>query len=332
MKVLLTHRPGGAYGYVSEGWFNALRAGGHDVQRWDGQRETWDAFQPDLYIGCSGHRQGIPPLAQRGKTAVAIHVNPFGPVDLGGINEPADAIRWTVSQHPTVVFGYGHETDRELWSHWTTRHQIPWVPMPTAGDSTIYKIDNDLTGGERDIDVGYVGGYWPYKAQNLDRFIKPLIEKPGNLKMEMRGWGDWPKVPAYKGGIEDAEVPDFLNRVKVGPCVTEPHTVTWGFDLPERLWKVALCGAVVVHHAVKGLDRYMPSALVAGTPEQFHILCREWSVCSNEKRREVATAQRHEVLKSHTYFKRMATLFMAVHEATGSQGNFGNEALKLAVL
>ncbi len=325
MKVLLTHRPGGAYGHISESWLNTLQAAGHTVQRWDGQRSSWDSFGPDLYIGCSGHRQPIP--ADRGHTKIAIHVNPYCDTSIDGINEPQDAVKWTVAQNPTVVFGYGHESDRPYWSHWTTKHQIPWVPMPTAGDSTMYSV---LTSHQnRDISIGYVGGYWPYKARNIDRYVVPLLNAT-DMRVDVRGWGAWPSLPGYRGNIEDGEVCAFLNRVKVGPCVTEPHTTTWGIDLPERLWKVALCGALVVHDNVKGLERFMPSVVMAHDPGEYHNLCRHYSMCSNEERNDLAKRQRDEVLRNHTYFKRMATLFMAIHEAMGSTGNFGNDSLKLA--
>ena len=121
MRVLLCHRPGGAFGYITDAWANAFRDKGHMVQRWDGQEASWRAFAPELYIGCSGHRQPIP--ANR-NTKVAIHVNPYGPVDLGSINESKESIDWTVAQKPDAVFGYGHEEDRLLWSYWTKKLAI----------------------------------------------------------------------------------------------------------------------------------------------------------------------------------------------------------------
>lgn len=325
MRILLTHRPGGAYGFISEGWLNALLAGGHVAQRWDGQIQTWESFDPDLYIGCSGHRQPIP--QNHGKAKIAIHVNPYSDVNVDGINEAKAAIDWTLAQNPTVVFGYGHDTDRQLWEHWTSRHGIPWVPLPTAGDSTIYKI---IESG-KSIDIGYVGGYWPYKARNLDRYLLPVV-RDKSLRMSVFGWGDWP-AGICRGGIDDSDVPAVLASARVGPCVVEPHTTKWGIDLPERLWKVALCGALVVHDPVHGLGRYMPSALVATDPADFHHLCKHYADESHESERiALAQRQRAEVLAKHTYFQRMATLFIAISDATDCSSSFGSEALKLSLL
>lgn len=322
MRVLVVHRPGGAFAYISDGWINAIRAAGGTAERWDGQAASWAAFEPDLYIGCSGHRQPIPDKKARGQTAVAIHVNPYCDIAIDGINESPDAISWTLRQRPDCVFGYGHETDRKYWAHWTGKHGIAWAPMPTAGDSTIYK---DL-GGERDLDVAYVGGYWGYKARNLDQYIKPLLSD-GVLRAEFRGWGHWPESPNFKGAIADDEVCPFLNRAKVGPCVTEPHTTRWGIDLPERIFKVALCGALVVHDPVAGLERYLPSAVVAGSPSEYGDLVRRHVAEYNESS-AIAEQQKAEVLDSHTYFDRIATLFMTLHSA-GQTSKFSEWAVKL---
>lgn len=334
MKVLVVHRPGGAFGYVTDGFINAMRAAGCLVERWDNSFLSWHAFEPDLYVGCSGHRQNIPSKATRGKTAVAIHVNPYCDTDIDGINEPKAAIEWTLVQKPDCVFGYGHETDRHYWRYWTDKHGIAWAPMPTAGDSTIYHVNHDIVlgGHERDLDVAYVGGYWPYKAKNLDQYIKPLMNDETymcgrKLKAEMRGWGDWPALPAYKGPITDEQVVDLLNRAKVVPCVTEPHTTKWGIDLPERLFKAALCGALVVHDPVVGLHRYMPSVVMAGNPSEYEGLVRKHVAAYNTSS-AIAQKQKAEVLKHHTYFDRIATLFMTLHSA-GQTSRFSEWAVKL---
>lgn len=300
MRILFTHRPGGAYGFISQSWINAVAAAGGVAERWDGSRESWDRFQPDAYVGCSGHRQPIPPLGQRGDAKIAIHVNPYCGTSLMGINEPQQAINWVLQQQPDAVFGYGHEQDRCYWENWP----VPWAPMATAGDSTIFK-DRGL---ERTVDVAYVGGHWPYKGKNLDRYIVPLLQH-GRLRTEVYGWGNWPRGLS-RGGIDDADVPGLFCRARTCPCVVEPHTTQWGIDLPERLWKVALCGALVIHDPVHGLDKHMPSAVVANSAADYISLCQHYCKPENEpERAAVAAKQRSEVLDGNTYFHRLAGLF-----------------------
>jgi hypothetical protein len=218
MRVLLVHRPGGAFGYITDGWINALRDKGHRVQRWDGNENSWHDFGPDLYIGCSGHKQPIPP---RRNCKIAIHVNPYGPVAIEGINESEANIRWTINQRPDAVFGYGQEEDRLLWSYWTQRHGCRWVPMPTAGDRTVFK--QSLDDSQKLYDVVYLGGRWPYKGLTIDSFLLPVLRHQ-DISFKLYGWGDWPagtefcgttrgRTTATCGGLVSAHLPPPARNV-----------------------------------------------------------------------------------------------------------------------
>jgi|19_taG_2_1085344.scaffolds.fasta_scaffold01192_8 hypothetical protein len=303
MKVLICHRPGGAFGYITDGWLNALRDRGHNVRRWDGAENTWREFQPELYIGCSGHKQPIP--AKR-NTKVAIHVNPYGPVDIPGILETPQNIDWVKKQKPDTVFGYGHEEDRIMWSHWRKKAGIPWVPMPTAGDRILFNMTRDLD--DRPLDVVYLGGRWPYKAQTIDTFLLPMLQH-GRLNFKVHGWGDWPAKIC--SGILPADQPcQLLNQGKIGPCISEKHTQQYGIDIPERAFKVALCGALVIHDAVPSVRRMIPSAVIARNSQEFTEKCIELSK-NDVQRKKLVERQRSEVLASETYHHRMRTLMAA---------------------
>jgi len=306
MKILTTHRPGGAWAYITDAWINAFTACGHVIQRWDGHQSSWNAFSPDLYIGCSGHPQPI--NWARGKTKLAIHVNPFGSVSIKGIDENQETIKYVKSQRPDAVFGYGHKTDIRYWDKWVSE-LCPWVPMPTAGDATRYFT----RGIEQDIQVGYVGGRWNYKARNLDAYLLPLFNR---VSCHVHGWGGWPAqlgMSVFKGPIDESHVPTFFSRCKICPCVVEPHTTQYGIDLPERTFKVILSGALAIHDPVFGLNRYVPSIVMAQNPAQFLELCEHWlNPSRDEERKALAEKQRKEVLAEHTYFHRLAGLLVAV--------------------
>lgn len=305
MRILMVHRPGGAFGYITDSWLNALCDKGHIAQRWDGQESSWRAFAPDFYIGCSGHRQTIP--TNRGSCKIAIHVNPYGPTSIDGINESTNTIQWVLAQRPDAVFGYGHEEDRHFWSHWTTRHGIQWVPMPTAGDKVLFK----QAPVDRVYDVVYLGGRWDYKGLTIDAYLMPVL-RDQTIRSKLYGWGKWPDGISA-GILPDGDVCGFLNSGLVGPCIAERHTHQYGIDIPERAFKVALCGALVVHDNVPQIKRMIPSAVVASNPSEFKMYCRHYSLPENDdERRALAQRQQHEVLMSQTYHHRMATLFAAL--------------------
>jgi len=311
MKVLVCHRPGGAFGYISDSWINALRDKGHTVQRWDGHDHSWHDFSPNLYIGCSGHKQPIP---HQRSAKIAIHVNPYGPTKIQGIAESDENIRWTLNQKPDVVFGYGHEDDRILWSYWTQKHDIPWVPMPTAGDKTLFHQSSE---NDKQYDIVYLGGRWQYKGLIIDAYLIPFLQQSNNYKLH--GWGDWPSN-ICSGILAEDQVNRFLGSGRVGPCISERHTHEYGIDIPERAFKVALCGTLVVHDAVVAIRRMIPSAIIATNPDQFRNYCLHFAKPENAAERiEVTNRQRNEVLEAHTYHHRMATLFAALGFHTEAQ-------------
>ena len=308
MKILLCNRPGGAFGYITDGFYNALHDKGHVVRRWDGLETSWRSFDPDVYIGCSGHKQPIPPNRRHCK--VAIHVNPYGPIDIPGINENFDNIRWTVRQNPDAVFGYGSDDDALLWSYWYSKHGVQWVPMPCAGDRIIFKQINDAK--SRQYDIVYLGGRWGYKAKTIDSFLLPALTELNKRKLRssVRGWGDWPDG-VCNGPLPEDQANEFLNSGRVVPCISEIHTHTHGIDVPERVFKSALCGALPVHDAVPALTQLLSSVVVAQTPQNFVDLCVHYAENETERLTKLAEVQR-EVLLNHTYHHRMSRLFAAL--------------------
>lgn len=272
------------------------------MERWDGLRESWARFDPDLYIGASGHRQPIPP-SRRAK--VALHVNPYGPIDMGPINESQESIKWVIDNKPDVVFGYGDESTSHYWRYWTERHGIKWVPMPTAGDLCLFRPF--LMAG-KSIDVAYVGGRWDYKAQNIDQFLFPVLRS--ELKSKVHGWGHWPQEFNVTG-IEDAEVPRLFHSARIAPCISEPHTHIYGIDVPERVFKTILCGALAIHDSALAVKKMIPSAIVANGPKEFLDLTRHYAKEEGARQTTVLT-QRNDVLNAHTYHHRMMTLLEAL--------------------
>jgi hypothetical protein len=303
MKVLICHRPAGAFGYITDSWINALCAiDGITVGRWDGTAESWEKFNPDLYCGASGHRQKIP--RDRGKCKIAIHVNPYGPIKVEpNINESKDALRWVKSQEPDAVYGYGLEKDREFWSYWD-RDGTPWVPMACAGDATLF---SPLNGAHDSYDIVYVGGRWAYKAKSMDPYLLPVFTDH-SMSHLVYGWGEWGQVMRGVNQATDDEVPGILSSGCVGPCISEPHTIRYGIDVPERVFKVILSGAIAVHDNAKDLGAVLTTVPMCVSPQKYHSTIKKLCSLDGTDRLILAAAQYKQVAKSHTYHHRLAGL------------------------
>lgn len=298
MKILLPHRVGGAFGHITDSWLAALLHAGFDVKRYDGAVESWLNFDPDLYIGCSGHRQLIPSDT---KAKIAIHVNPFGRMNVPGIDESADAIDWVCKQKPVTVFGYGFEIHRHYWSKWETDQKIPWTPMPTGADYCKYKNLNL----NRIYDIVYLGGRWAYKAKTIDKYLLPLL-RSADVTKKVAGWGDWPAE------LNVTELPlneenRFFNSGNIGPCMSEPHTYEHGIDLPERAFKLALSGTMFIHDAKRAISSILDTAVAADSPEEY-VKLHKYFINMPAKRESAADMQRLEILAGHTYHHRLALL------------------------
>jgi len=307
LRILCCNPDGGAFFYITKGWENAFKALGHDFVRWKGDLATLEKYKPHLYLGCSGWRQKFP--VGKYDTKIGIHVNPWGSTVLKpeprepDINEPAEARKWTLAQKPDFVYCYGGAHDiPTMWNLWQEKTGIPVVPMPTGGDAVVHKPVNPDS--KYVCDVGFVGGYWPYKAMNIDKFLTPVIKK---YNSRVYGWGGWKHIGnKSKGPIEDHEVNKLFSSAKICPAISEPHTIRYGIDIPERIWKVPLGGGFTISDPVKNLDKYISynDFITARNPQEYanliaHYLPRE------EARKKLAKRQRLAVLKDHTYFSRI---------------------------
>ena len=82
------------------------------------------------------------------------------------------------------------------------------------------------------------------------------------------GWGGWQGVKQYKGVLPESDSGRrFLSSALVGPCVCESHTTKYGIDVPERFFKVALCGVAGSLLLIESLPLYSGIALGIGVRE-----------------------------------------------------------------
>lgn len=290
---------------------NALAAAGHVVERWDGTLNHWNKFDPDVYYGASGHPQAIP--SNRGKTLIGIHVNPWGNKKVGSadngpvIDEPQNAITWTLSQKPDFVYCYCSDTfTDDYFSNYKTKG-IKVVGLPTGADITVYKPTSQVD--EYTCDIGWVGGYWPYKAKMMDKYLIPLIKK---YNCKVFGWGNTWK---NNKSISDSDVSKLFSSAKICPSISESHSVMSPVDLPERVFKVPAGGGFTIHTPSVAInDLFGDSIPMANnTAEWFEMI--EYYINNTVKRNELKEKQRNVILSKHTYFDRN----IMVARAIGSQ-------------
>ena len=314
MKILVSKPNGGAIHYISKGFINAFKSIGCDAKFWEGDTKTWIETNPDILIISSGHRRVIPEK-YRGNTKIAIHVNPYGtklnPINGSDINEPKEAIDWTLSQRPTAVFGYGYKDDANTyWSSWLKLHNIPFVGVPTAADHVLYYPSDIKT-----RKIVYFGGRWPYKAHNIDKWLLPVINL---INIDIMGWGGWQGIKGYIGPLSESDSGrNFIASGEIGPCICEPHTSRYGIDIPERFFKLALCKTLPIIDYIPNFDRYYNNGtyLMARDPSEYCNLIVNYANNSDfkNKKNELVEEIYKQTKLNHTYLNRMRDLCVGMN-------------------
>jgi spore maturation protein CgeB len=303
MRILIFNPDGGAALYIVQGYINAFKELGHEIKIWDGKPSSWNFFSPDIYVGCSGWQQPIP---KKRKCKVILHVNPYGKNKITpekkwiNIDENPENINWVMEQNPDLLFGYGN--DRLIgrhWNYWLEKKGIPVIGLPTAADSGIYKKKNLKS----QYDISFVGGRWGYKSISFEKWLDPILKKHKNHIIY--GWGGWERTGFnYSGEIKTKDTVDLFNSTKICPAISEPHTHIYGIDIPERIFKTALCGCLTITDKIEDLNEFSP---MAETPEKMLELV-EYYLKKEKERKELSEIQRKYVLKNHTYIKRTQKL------------------------
>lgn len=328
MKILCEYTPCGP-SFVRSGWGRVFTALGHDFRFWDpGQKPAFDVFnefEPQIFLGTTYgvDRAVFKCIAKRPKMKVALYASAWGPylkdVDLQKYplvvtSEQEKSMLSLLKKEtgkPDYVFIHAHDRWLEGTMSGWGELGIPYYGVLNAADTFVYL--NGKARPELVCDVGFVGGYWGYKARNLDRFLLPLCHPSSGLNVKIFGNQPWP-VGQYLGGCTDAQARDLFVSATVCPNVSEPHSTDEGlsWDVVERPYKVLCAGGMCVSDYVEeGRNLFSPDELpMAKTPSEFEEMIRFY-IANPSARDQVSLAGQKKVLACHTYFDRVALMLDA---------------------
>ena len=312
MKILIRHEHNASH-YIYSGLMSAFKSMGHQCAFWDNEAisefDAFDMFQPDLFIGQGYNltRATIKCLKERPDTKVLLKVGCWGPVCQDVDTEKYPILNATDEEMKSVgqvaaslsaiknlvLFNYVHPNRKDyLMSAWeeTVAKTIGLLP---AADTS--QFANGSFQEELSCDIGFTGGYWPYKGQNLDKYIIPLCYPVGKYNVKIFGNQAWP-VPQYMG-----------KAAKVCPNVSEPHANVFGFEVNERIFKLAYSKAFFVSDPIASLSEDIftqGEAVISKGPDDFNSLIKE-SINNEDMRKKHIEACYATVAKNHTYKNRV---------------------------
>lgn len=217
---------------------------------------------------------------------------------LENLTDPNWLRRRVLSSSPDFVFTPVTESGHRYYAEWT-RNGATLISLPLACDTTKYRVDANAASEFRDVDVAFVGGYWPYKAIQFDRYLKPYEKR-----LTVFGYSRWPYA-GYGGQISEQKEPLLLNQARLCPAINEPHAEVIGGDICERVYKVLGSGGMCVtdataaHRDIFAADEL----LVPRDLDHFHQLVRD--VLNDDDLCAAYRARGHQaVMSRHTYVHR----------------------------
>ena len=326
MKILISSDGPHAHYYIRMAWARVFSSMGHDVELWSKDSipayDVFDEYEPDIFMGQTYNitEPLINCIKERPHMKVVMRGSDWGDFQKN-INTQEYPILVASEEEKKMMERLKEETGKPDFIHnhytqnWIDVTHNKWkdigirpVSLIHAGD--IFEYSLQPKSNLFSCDVGFVGGYWPYKAKSLDKFLIPLCHPVGKYKVKIFGNSDWPVVQ-YLGTIKSKNVSSFFQSATVCPNISEPHSQDFGYDIIERPFKILMSGGFCISDYVESManDVFTNEEIIfAKTPEEFETLI-EYYVNNPDERMKHIEAGYNSVMSKHTYYHRMAKMF-----------------------
>lgn len=209
------------------------------------------------------------------------------------------------------VFTYYHQRWANVTHDYWKNIGIDPIGLPLAADLVNFGIVEEKQ--ELKCDCSFVGGYWPYKAVNLNKFLLPLCYPQSKLKIKIFGYGGWP-IAQYLGSIDNYLLPNLFRSSLINLNIFEPLAGKYGFDVNERYYKVLACGGFCISEycesAAYDIFNNKEVAFV-NTPTGLKDMIEHF-VQHPEQRLPYIERGLHSIKHNHNYFIRLQQLLKVI--------------------
>lgn len=330
IRVMIASDGTHAHLYQRMAWANAFALCSCEVYVWDIKKvsafDAFDAFEPDIFMGQSYNldEATIQCIKERPAMKVALRAGDWG--DHGKIVDSSKFnIMFSTKQEIENLKRLKDETGQPEFVHihyhpeavqWTHNYfesiGIKPVSLMMCADTTVY------SGGTFDpaleCDLGFVGGYWPYKGQVIDEYLTPILAS-NKYRAKIFGNQPWRHINQYCGLISNENVKNLFASAKICPNLSEPHAQEFGFDVNERIFKILYAGGFCISDNVEGYNIvFGDSVPLADNADHFAELIETY-IDDPEGRNELAKKGREHVMHNHT----------GIHRASQILKEFGYE-------
>lgn len=305
-------------------WINALTYAGIPCELYDCKQsaafDVFDSLEPSIFIGQSYNldRATIKCIKERPHMKVVLRAGHYckdkklmeNPHMLAVTNEEIKILTELseTTGKPDIVYCHYLQEDIDNTHELFLPLGIKALGLPMSADVLTYmdgSYDQRLS-----CDIGFVGGYWPYKGQQIDKYLTPILNDP-DFNCKVFGNQRWPHVNCYYGHLPEPKVRDLFVSAKVCPNLSEPHALEFGFDVNERAFKILAAGGFCVMDNVNAARKiFDDNVYFADDPDEFKTAIKNAinrGPCSMEYEKTF-------VLKNHSNFNRVMSILNALEE------------------
>lgn len=325
-----------AHYYQRLGLARAFTACGHNVILWDIHKESeydcFDIHKPDLLI-CQTYNITnalINCINENPAIKVIMKASDYGPITKKVVKEfpilearedeikLIKLLREKTGKPDGLFIHYHKDYLEETHGYWIKQDFKVFSDMNAAD---IFEYTNGNFKEEYSCDIGLVSGYWPYKAQTLNKWVLPLLE---NFDYKIKIFGNGWTVPQHMGFLPEGQEKDFFTSCKICINIHEPHSQKYGYDIVERPFKLGISKSFYISDYVKGLEKsYTESKpVLIKTPNGFiseiKQILNDWDNYSYFIKENVNKIY-IETMNKHTYFDRIINIFNFLNMETETE-------------
>lgn len=331
MRVMICSDGKHAHFFQRSSWVNAFNACGIEATLWDCKTvsafDAFDSFEPDIFLGQSYNLDSatVKCITERPHVKVGLRAGDWGDhedsVDKSKYNilycskkekDTLKRLKDETGKPDFVHIHYDDEAIKVTHNHFESVGVKP-ISLMMCADTILYsgaQFDATL-----ECDIGFVGGYWPYKGLVIDKYLLPLLHPVGKYRVKIFGNQPW-RVPQYCGLLGDAHIKNLFASAKVSPNLSEPHAQEFGIDVNERIFKILYSGGFCISDKVDSYKMFGDGIVMAESAEHFRDLVDHY-VKNPEKTHDIAARGNKTVRDNHTGFHRV----LQILEELGFEGS-----------
>lgn len=321
MKILISSDGQHAHYYQRMAWAAAFLQSELQVYVWDCKNVTafdvFDSIEPDIFLGQAYNLDVslLKCIYERPHLKVGLRAG-----DWGDHQESVDNTKYNIlyctqkekdilkklkdetGKPDFVHIHYDEEAVKVTHNHFESIGIKP-ISLMMCADTIAYgdaQFDPKL-----ECDIGFVGGYWPYKGLIIDQYLTPLLDPP-KYRVKIFGNQVWP-VNQYCGFLSDDEVKNLFASAKICPNLSEPHAQEFGIDVNERIFKTLYAGGFCISDKVESYKMFGDGIVMAESPEDFKNKVDHYLDNPYERIKITETGKKY-VTENHTGFHRAAQI------------------------